>query len=323
MKLYVSSYHNGHKKGLYTFDYNKNDQTISEIQFIPTRNFPSYIIRNENYIYVALKDSSNDKSGGGIQIYDSNNMSLVDDYISNGTSYTHLNLSCDSTLLVGANFHGGSVDTFDLVCHKLSPLKQSFNIKGSNIHYVGITPKRCYAIDLTLNNIYQYDIKDNLLSDTDVIKVSNNQGPRHMTFDNKFEHAYVINEVANTINVYNIDSNGNLQLLQNINVLESIDVASLAAGIKLSACQKYIFASNRGADCITVLKRDTKSGTLEFLFNQKCKKTPRDLCLIDDLVFVACQDSDCIEIYRFDSSNDTLTLIKCDISIPNPVCITD
>lgn len=321
-KIFITSYDAGDKKGIYYFNYDPKTNGIDNINFTPTKDYPSYLIKKENHLFVSLKDASDNKSGGGIQSYtiNDNNIQLLSDFKGKGVSYTHLDCA-NEKLLIAANFHGGSVDTFKLDNCSIKNQQQSFLIDESKIHYVQQIDSICYAVDLNLNKVYTYNNTSNILEQKDIIKIDEKKGPRHLLIDKNNNFLYLVCEVKNCINVYDITNQKN-KMIQSITTLDkNFNNISTAAAIKFSICQNYIFVSNRGADCITLYKRDLVTGLLTLVLVQPCKKTPRDLCVVDDLIFVACQDSDCIQIYKF--TNEELILIKEDIKISSPVCISN
>ena len=67
-RFYVSSYAKGKEKGLYvcTLDETKNELHLNK--HIPTEDFPSYVIKKDDYLYVSLKDARVGE-GGGVASY--------------------------------------------------------------------------------------------------------------------------------------------------------------------------------------------------------------------------------------------------------------
>ena len=67
-RFYVSSYAKGKEKGLYvcTLDETKNELHLNK--HIPTEDFPSYVIKKDDFLYVSLKDARVGE-GGGVASY--------------------------------------------------------------------------------------------------------------------------------------------------------------------------------------------------------------------------------------------------------------
>ena len=167
-RFYVSSYAKGKEKGLYvcTLDETKNELHLNK--HIPTEDFPSYVIKKDDYLYVSLKDARVGE-GGGVASYhiEEDDLKQLSFYNSHGRSYTHLCLSPDQKYLFTANYHVGATAAFPLKDHKIGDKLSVVHHHGSGIdllkrqtsphaHYVGITPdhKYLYSVDLGLSLIH-------------------------------------------------------------------------------------------------------------------------------------------------------------------------
>jgi 6-phosphogluconolactonase len=87
---------------------------------------------------------------------------------------------------------------------------------------------------------------------------------------------------------------------------------------------KFLFASNRGHDTITVFSIDSKTGALilaDYFPTQG--KTPRNFEIdpTGKFLFVANQDTNNIAVFQIDSDNGRLTPTKQILQVPSPVCL--
>ena len=62
--IYISSYGENDKKGIYVANF--EDNKLSLVQHYLTEDFPSYIIRKDNYLYASLKNASKNLNNGGM-----------------------------------------------------------------------------------------------------------------------------------------------------------------------------------------------------------------------------------------------------------------
>jgi len=147
-------------------------------------------------------------------------------------------------------------------------------------------------------------------------------GPRYLVFHPEFNVCYVINELASTIAVFELDegavnkslenpgSNTNtLKLVQTISTIPKTfpKTANTCGGIKVSPCGNYVLGANRGHDSIAVLKvnRDTsncESGWLSTVgIFHTCGKTPRhfNFDATGKWVLACNQDSDMLAVFSF------------------------
>ena len=194
-RFYVSSYAKGKEKGLYvcTLDETKNELHLNK--HIPTEDFPSYVIKKDDYLYVSLKDARVGE-GGGVASYhiEEDDLKQLSFYNSHGRSYTHLCLSPDQKYLFTANYHVGATAAFPLKDHKIGDKLSVVHHHGSGIdllkrqtsphaHYVGITPdhKYLYSVDLGADKIVMYEFINEKLQETSLSQsVIPGSGPRHM-----------------------------------------------------------------------------------------------------------------------------------------------
>ena len=133
-RFYVSSYAKGKEKGLYvcTLDETKNELHLNK--HIPTEDFPSYVIKKDDYLYVSLKDARVGE-GGGVASYhiEEDDLKQLSFYNSHGRSYTHLCLSPDQKYLFTANYHVGATAAFPLKDHKIGDKLSVVHHHGSGI----------------------------------------------------------------------------------------------------------------------------------------------------------------------------------------------
>ena len=133
-RFYVSSYAKGKEKGLYvcTLDETKNELHLNK--HIPTEDFPSYVIKKDDFLYVSLKDARVGE-GGGVASYhiEEDDLKQLSFYNSHGRSYTHLCLSPDQKYLFTANYHVGATAAFPLKDHKIGDKLSVVHHHGSGI----------------------------------------------------------------------------------------------------------------------------------------------------------------------------------------------
>jgi 6-phosphogluconolactonase len=127
-------------------------------------------------------------------------------------------------------------------------------------------------------------------------------GPRHGIFHPSGAYAYVLNELASTVDVFKFLDNGPaFKKIQNISALpKGRKVDSIAAAIRISPDGKFLYASNRGHDSIAVFKI-LKTGLLEFIEAVPSGgKSPRDFNLdpAGDFLLALHQSSDNLVVFK-------------------------
>lgn len=160
-------------------------------------------------------------------------------------------------------------------------------------------------------------------------------GPRYLDFHPTLNSAYLINELSCTISVFNINNDaiakgeGNfLELQQNVSTLPDgySGPRSTCGRISVHETGKFLFASNRGHDSISVYRIEQPSGRLQFLHCTKTGgRTPRHFKFepSGNFCYVANQDSNDVAVLKFEESDGSLTWVrKYEVDSPNFIAIT-
>jgi 6-phosphogluconolactonase len=151
-------------------------------------------------------------------------------------------------------------------------------------------------------------------------------GPRHMAFSPDEKHAYIINELTNTVSVAEFDpKSGALKPIQEIATLPAdFKEQSTTAEIEVHPNGNFVYGSNRGHDSIVVYKRDPETGKLTFLQHAPCGgKTPRHFKIDPSGKWLICahQNSDTISVLSLDPETGILGKPSTPVSAPKPNCI--
>ena len=150
-------------------------------------------------------------------------------------------------------------------------------------------------------------------------------GPRHMDFAPDGRHAYVVNELDNTVTALDYDAKtGSFTTLQSISTLPEGVSGGTTAEIAVHPNGKFVYASNRGNDSIAVFARDSESGKLSLVHIAPCGgKIPRHFAISPDGKWLLCahQDSNTLAALPLDPSTGKLGEPKAPVACPNPICI--
>ena len=153
-----------------------------------------------------------------------------------------------------------------------------------------------------------------------------NSGPRHIVFHPTNRFAYVINELNSTITSCRFDqATGKLTPFQVTSSLpDSCVTNSRASEITITSDGRFVYASNRGYESVTIHEVDQDSGRLIYKSCQVIDgKTPRFITLSpnEHSLFVANEDSDEIIDYAIDVTSGRLTFRGSAAKTGSPVCI--
>lgn len=331
--FYVGSY--GKQKGIYVCAINESGE-LSLNNKVETNDFASYIIKDQQYLYVAYKNATKKTNGGGIGSFEvvGDTLKELSHCSSHGRSYTHLCLDPNKNYIYAVNYHIGTTVVYRLENHKVIEKTCVVYHRGMgpdlfkrqtqpHPHYVGITPEKkyLYSVDLGSDKIvlYHYDNGKIIENEDLTINVLPGSGPRHMIFSKKGDHAYLVNEISNNIMVFDCGSDG-IVLSQKISCLpHGFNKQNSAAAIRMSEDEKYLFVSNRGHDSIAMYEISRETGKIALISFYEVGGNPRDFNIIGKYLIVACQKDNVLEI--FEIKQGELKRLEQRLNISEPVCI--
>ena len=243
--------------------------------------------------------------------------------------------------VVVANYEGGSVISFPLSADgALGEAGSFFQHEGSSInenrqqephaHCFKVAGDGCFAFAADLGTdkvmVYALDAESGTLTpgEQPFVRVAPGGGPRHFTIAPNNRHAYVINELGNTITVFNYDAERGLLLEQGMvpTLPQDFDGVSHTADLCLTPDGRFLYGSNRGHDSIAMFAVDVESGALTPNgFQPSGGPVPQNLTMSADgrLLFVANSKSNKISAFQVDGSTGKLSP-GSETEVPSPVC---
>lgn len=191
------------------------------------------------------------------------------------------------------------------------------------------SPHLVYAADLGCDAIFAYRLDSArssvVAADVPFMKTRPGAGPRHLAFHPDGRLLYAINELDNTVAVYDVDSTtGRLVERQVVPTLpEEFAGSSATADVKLTPDGRFLYGTNRGHDSITVF-RIAPNGDLEHVEIVPSRgRGPQNLAITPDggLLLCANMPGGSIAIYTIDYVTGRLTAIGEPVPIVSPSCI--
>ncbi len=150
-------------------------------------------------------------------------------------------------------------------------------------------------------------------------------GPRHLAFDPKGKFAYVVNEMKSTVTGFSYDAkHGTMQQIQDVSTLpKDFTRVDNSAEIQIDAKGRFLYASNRGHDSITVfaIGKDGQLTTVDNTLTQG--KEPRNFSLdpTGAYLFAANQNTGNIVLFRVDAQTGKLSPAGKSVEVAAPVCL--
>lgn len=143
-------------------------------------------------------------------------------------------------------------------------------------------------------------------------------GPRHILFDKKGEHFYVIGELSGKIAVFDY-KDGAFTMKQTVKA-DQVDARG-AADIHFSPDGKFLYASLRLKNDGIAIFSVAHDGRLTYVGYELTGPHPRNFAVTDKEVIVACRDSNAIEFYKRNRKTGLLSKTGRTITVPKPVFV--
>lgn len=255
---------------------------------------------------------------------------------SGGAAPCHLCLDTSERFLFVSNYTSGSLSMVELddmgapqgvvdcVQHAgrgTHPQRQA----DAHVHFSQLQGDILYVCDLGQDAIFRYRVdreEKRLIAWGEPLRMPAGSGVRHLCFaPGRPERLYAVGELDASLCYWVLGKTG-WTLRQRISTLpDGVPEGNGTAGIHISGDGRYLFVSNRGADCITVFCL-APDGTIRLL--DVCAvggRTPRDFVVLDNTLLVACQNDSCLRMLRLNPADGSLHALDWRFPIDKPSCI--
>lgn len=161
--------------------------------------------------------------------------------------------------------------------------------------------------------------------DPPFVKTPPGSGPRHLAFHPDGRRLFVIDELANTISVYEFDSTpARLTHRQTVSTLPAgFRGESTAADVKLTPDGRFLYGTNRGHDSLAVFRVASDGRlTLEEIVPSR-GHGPQHLAITPDgsLLLCANMPGDTLTLFRISRETGRLTALGAAVPVPAPSCL--
>lgn len=338
---YVGTYTKENSEGIYKFTLDTEANKISNVTLAAKLDNPTYVTinRNNEYLYSVVKEGES----GGVAAYSINSKTgeLTEEnrQVVEGASPCHVSVDSGNHTVVTANYHKGTIESFEVnEDGTINPARSIMAHEGSgpnkerqekpHAHYAGYTPDEKYVVgvDLGIDKIITYEIKDSVLTEVNRLSVNPGSGPRHITFHPNGKYAYVMTELSSEVIVLTYNpAEGSFTELQYISTIpEEFDENNQGSAIHISSDGRFVYAGNRGHNSITVFSVDKNSGKLTFMEHTSTEGNwPRDFVLdpTEKFLIATNEKSHNLVLFLRNETTGKLTLLQSDVAVPEPVCV--
>lgn len=350
--VYVGTYTGPKSQGIYGYRFDPKTGKLTATGVAAEIINPSFLVTDpqHRYLYAVTemgqeRGADSYKKNGSISSFSINQktgaLTFLNKVDSGGGGPCHLVVDKTGKMLFVANYGSGSVASFAIkpdgsigdrtgfdqhTGSSIDPARQ----KGPHAHAVVLSPDNRFLFvpDLGTDQIkiYKVDAAKGTFTPNDpaFATVKPGLGPRHFTFGKGAKFAYVLCEMGSSVAVFSYDAaKGSLTPVQTIsNLPADFKGEDNSAEIEVDRSGRFLYASNRGHDSITVYAVDPVKGTLTTVQNVPTQgNIPRNFALdpTGKYLIVANQKSD--QMVVFDVNNGQLKPAGQTIDVGAPVCI--
>jgi 6-phosphogluconolactonase len=337
---------NSTSKGIYLTDFDAATGKLTEPVLAAEYRNPGFLAQHPTkpvlYACGVPNTPFPDESGSvaAFAIDEKHGLKFLGEASSGGKGACHVAVDATGGTVAVANYGGGSFSTLKLDANGI-PTAAASVIKltgsgpnlprqdGPHAHgvYFDKANQHFFMPDLGLDQVfvYPFDAATSKLGEPlPSLVTAPGSGPRHLAFSPDEKHAYVINELHNTVLAASY-ADGKFTPLDSVPTLpEDFTGKSTTSEIEVHPSGKFVYGSNRGHDSIVVYQRDGKTGALKFLQHAPCGgKTPRHFKIDPSGKWLLCahQDSNTISVLPLDPETGKLGEPIHTVTSPSPICL--
>jgi 6-phosphogluconolactonase len=347
--VYFGTYTGPKSKGIYVSQFDTATGKLDPPTVAAEIDRPSWVTLHPNgkFLYAVTEIGSGGQGEATISSFaidhKTGTLQFLNKVPSGGGGACHLAINKAGNAIVVANYGTGSTAAFRLepdgkigertgfIQHSGSGPDQRRQ-KGPHAHAVVFSPdyRFVFVPDLGQDKVlsYKFDAATGGLAPNDPpsASVPPAGGPRHFAFAPSHKYAYAINEMGSRVTTFTFNgAAGSLTPIQTISTLdEGFKGENNSAEIEVDQKGRFVYASNRGDDSITVFSIDPKTGQLTKVQRAASGgKVPRSFKIdpTGKYLLSANQGTNNVAVFKI-GSDGQLTPTGQTIEVGAPVCVT-
>jgi len=337
-------------KGIYVFHFEAATGQLSAGSVAVETPDPSWVAVHPTgkYAYAANEAGKTSTVSAFAVDAKSGKLTLLNQIPALGEDPCYLSFDKTGKYVLVANYSSGTIAVFPILADgqlgEHTALIKDQGVMGPNkerqeaphAHWIGVTPGNLFVFvaDLGLDEIMMYrfdESKGSLVPHQPAFAMLDpGAGPRHIAIHPSGRFVYVVNELKSTVAVFSSAAQKKNQpylvLKQHISLLpKNFSGRNDAAEIAVHRNGKFLYASNRGHDSITVFTIDETKGTLTFVARVPTGgKEPRHFAIDPTGKYLLAENqlSNNIVVFKIDPATGALTPTGQVVEVPSPVDLT-
>jgi 6-phosphogluconolactonase len=344
--IFVSAFASGEKAGIHAFGFDSEKGTLKPLKRATGMQSPFFIALSpdKRFLYSIDEFGGKDNFVAALAIEGrGGDLRPLNRQNTRGTASCFMEVDPTGKTVLIANYSSGNVSSFPVKSDGSLGESVSFfqhsgssadpeRQKGPNAHCFVVSPegKHALACDLGIDKvmIYTLDAATAKLAPNTAqpfAKLTPGSGPRHLTFHPNGKLVYVINELANTITLFDWNAaDGTLKEKQSTATLpKDFTGKSYTADLKITPNGKHLYGTNRGHDSLASY-RIAEDGTLTLLTIQPSGgKGPQNLLITPDGRWLLCANmpGNNVVVFQIDTASGAITAKGEPVEVPMASCI--
>lgn len=346
--VFISAFAPGDKGGIEAFHFDAKAGKLKPVQRTAGVEHPFFLAvsPDRKFLYSIHAKTFGGKENEQIAAYQiegrTGKLTLLNRQSALGTAACYLDVDATGKSVFVANYTSGSVASlpvrpdgslgesvsfFQHAGSSVDPARQ----KEPHAHCIVVSPDNrfVFAADLGLDQVlsYRLDAKTAKLTPNapPFAKTPAGAGPRHLTFHPSGKLVYVINELANSVTVFDYKTeSGTLTEKQTISTVPSdFKGTSHCADLKITPNGRFLYGTNRGHDSLAAY-RIGDDGRLTLIgIEPSLDKGPQNLAILSGGEYLLCANmpGNKVVVFRIDSQTGGLKSVGEPVTITSPSCI--
>ncbi|MBO6213935.1 MAG: beta-propeller fold lactonase family protein [Lachnospiraceae bacterium] len=318
---YVGTYTHENSVGIYVYDLDPDTGILKERSVAPINN-PSYLCLSYDghFLY-----SIADEGVASFSVDENGDLTRINQKWIGGMRGCFVDIDHERRYLFVGGFHDGRVtmmalnpdgsvgEIADGIFHQgVGVSATERRLDHPKVSCVKLTPDEKFlcAADYGLNQVkvYRVDYKRGKLHLEDIIRTELDAAPRALRFSKDGKYCYILNEQANTIEVYTyevVDDEPVFNQIQVAPVMDEEFMTAASSNLGLSWDDKYIYVAIDGLNGVSCMERNLEDGTLKFKSNTLISGDyPKTIAVLPGNKFYVVLNHDTNDIRSFEIYHD-------------------
>ncbi|MCE9560670.1 MAG: lactonase family protein [Planctomycetes bacterium] len=346
--VFITAFAPGEQGGIHAYEFDTKLGKLKQIHRTAGAENPFFLALspNKKFLYSIHAKQFGGKENEQVAAYEvvgrTGELKLLNRQSAEGTAACYLDVDKTGKAVLVANYSSGSVASLPVKEDgSLGEHASFFKHAGSSVnpkrqkephaHCIVVSPDNqyAYAADLGLDQILCYKIDPATAkltpNKTPFSKSPAGAGPRHLTFHPNGKRVYVINELLNSVSVFDYDpESGSLTEKQTISTLPSdFKGTSYCADLKITPDGRFLYGTNRGHDSIAAYSIGDDGKLTLVAIEPSLGKGPQNLAITPGGEWLICANmpGKNVAVFKIDAKSGQLKSAGEPISQPSPSCI--